>query len=110
MICRPIAYALTVLGFGIADAVHAANPAPAMDASIRERLASCDKAIARAAIDQYTSDASTLKEPLGLIYAASAERALGRKEEAAFWYLAARLRTGRQILFEQHDFNDPRSQ
>lgn len=103
MICRCIVCALTVLGLGFTDAAHAASPAPLMDASIQARLASCDKAVARIAIDQLTGDPRTLQEPLMLFFAASAERALGRKEEAAFWYLAARLRTGRQLLFERGD-------
>lgn len=38
-----------------------------------------------------------------LFHAASGERAAGRNEEAAFLYLAARLRTSRQILFEKGD-------
>ncbi len=38
-----------------------------------------------------------------LFHAASGERAAGRKEEAAFLFLAARLRTSRQILFENGD-------
>jgi len=38
-----------------------------------------------------------------LFHAASGERMAGRNEEAAFLYLAARLRTSRQILFEKGD-------
>jgi hypothetical protein len=38
-----------------------------------------------------------------LFHAALSERTAGRNEEAAFLFLAARLRTARQILFEQGD-------
>lgn len=48
-------------------------------------------------------DPKTLQEPLMLFHAASGERMAGHREEAAFLYLAARLRTSRQILFEKGD-------
>lgn len=48
-------------------------------------------------------DPKALQEPLLLFQAASAERAAGQNEEAAFLFLAARLRTSRQILFEKGD-------
>jgi len=54
-------------------------------------------------VDQIVRDPKTLQEPLMLFHAASGERMAGRKEEAAFLYLAARLRTSRQILFETGD-------
>ena len=93
--------ALIVVALGFPATVLA--QAAATDASVQARLAACDKAVARSAIDEVVRDPNTLKEPLTLFHAALAERMLGRKEEAAFWYLAARLRTGRQVFFEQGD-------
>lgn len=57
----------------------------------------------RAAVDEMLRDPKTLQEPLMLFHAASAMRMAGHKEEAAFLYLAARLRASRQILFEKGD-------
>jgi len=88
---------LGISGAALAEAMHAG------DASMQARLASCDKTVVRSAIDELVRDPGTMREPLMLFYAASGELSLGRKEEAAFWYLAARLRTGRQMLFEKGD-------
>lgn len=74
-----------------------AVPGPSLSA----RLASCDAGIVRAAIDELLRDPKTLQEPILLFQAASAELLAGRKEEAAFHYLAARLRSARQLLFVQ---------
>jgi hypothetical protein len=48
-------------------------------------------------------DPQALREPLTFFQAALAERMAERKEEAAFLFLAGRLRTSRQILFEKGD-------
>ncbi|OGB28726.1 MAG: hypothetical protein A3F78_16325 [Burkholderiales bacterium RIFCSPLOWO2_12_FULL_61_40] len=76
---------------------------PPRDASVTARLGSCDAAIVRKAVDELFGDPQTLQEPLMLFHAASAERIAGHREEAAFLYLTARLRTSRQILFEKGD-------
>lgn len=76
-----------------------AQPGPTVSA----RLGSCDDAVRRAAADELMRDPKTLQEPLMIFHAASAMRMAGRKEEAAFLYLAARLRASRQILFEKGD-------
>jgi hypothetical protein len=79
------------------------DAAPKRDASVEVRLTSCDSTIVSAAARELLGDPKTLLEPMSLFLAASSERATGRKEEAAFLYLAARLRTSRQILFEKGD-------
>jgi hypothetical protein len=73
------------------------------DASVAARLGSCDAGVVRKAADEMLGDPKTLHEPLMLFHAASGERMAGRNEQAAFLYLAARLRTSRQILFEKGD-------
>lgn len=77
--------------------------APPGEPSVTARLGSCDAAVVRKAVDEMLGDPKTLQEPLMLFHAASGERMAGRNEEAAFFYLAARLRTSRQILFEKGD-------
>jgi hypothetical protein len=77
--------------------------APPSYPSVTSRLGSCDAAVVRKAVDEMLGDPKTLQEPLMLFYAASGERIAGRTEEAAFLFLAARLRTSRQILFEKGD-------
>lgn len=79
------------------------NAAPLPDSSITARVASCDAAVVRSAVEEMLRDPKTFREPLMLFHAASGERMVGRKEEAAFLYLAARLRSSRQILFEKGD-------
>ena len=79
------------------------NAAAQGDASVTARLGSCDAVVVRKAVDEMLGDPKTLQEPLMLFHAASGERLAGRREEAAFLYLAARLRTSRQILFEKGD-------
>ncbi len=71
------------------------------DSSVMARLSSCDTATVRAAADELLRDPGTLDEPLVLFHAASATSMLGEHEHAAFLFLAARLRTSRQILFEK---------
>lgn len=80
-----------------------AGAAPSRDAPIDARLASCDAAVVGRAADEVLRDPATLREPLILFQAAMGLRMAGRKEDAAFFYLAARLRTSRQILFEKGD-------
>ena len=94
---------LAILALCLAPLSFPSEAAPPRDASINARLASCDSAIVRAAADEMLREPKTLREPLMLFHAASGERVAGRKEEAAFLYLAARLRTSRQILFEKGD-------
>ncbi len=94
---------LAILGVCLATLSFPSDAAPPPDGSITARLASCDAAIVRAAADEMLRDQKTLQEPLMLFHAASGARMAGRKEEAAFLYLAARLRTSRQILFEKGD-------
>lgn len=76
---------------------------PPSDPAVTARLGSCDAAVVRKAVDELLADPKTLQEPLILFYAASGERMAGHREEAAYLYLAARLRTSRQILFEKGD-------
>lgn len=92
-----------VLAIGLAALALPCAAAPPGDASAGARLGSCDTAVVRKAVDEMLGDPKTLQEPLMLFHAASAERMAGRNEEAAFLYLAARLRTSRQILFEKGD-------
>lgn len=99
-LCNPF---MAVLATCLATLASSSNSAEPREASIQARLASCDPAVVRAAVDQMFRDPATLREPLMLFHAASGERMSGRKEEAAFLYLAARLRTTRQILFEKGD-------
>lgn len=94
---------VTSLAFCLAALSLSCDAASARDASLEARIASCDPATARSAVDEIRRDPKTLLEPLMLFHAASGERAAGRTEEAAFLYLAARLRTSRQILFEKGD-------
>jgi hypothetical protein len=94
---------LAVLSFCLAALPSLSHAAPPRDASITARLASCDPAVVHTAADEMLRDPTTLQEPLMLFAAAAGERVAGRKEEAAFLYLAARLRTSRQILFEKGD-------
>ena len=69
--------------------------------SLDARMASCDPKIVRGAVNEVLQDPNTLKEPLMLLRAASSVRIAGDKEEAAFLYLAGRLRVSRQVLFER---------
>lgn len=66
-------------------------------------LASCDPAVVHSAVEEMLRDSKMIEEPLMLFQAALGERMIGNKEEAAFLYLSARLRTSRQILFEKGD-------
>lgn len=65
---------------------------------IASRFMSCDPAVVHAAVDAALSDPVTLREPYILFHAAVAERTMGNKEQAAFLYLAARLRMSRQAV------------
>lgn len=90
--------AMLALGLALPSAA-----APPGDASVTARLGACDAAVVRKAAAELLADPKTLQEPLMLFHAATGERIAGRNEEAAFLYLAARLRTSRQILFEKGD-------
>lgn len=91
---------LTICLAALAWPVHATPP---HDPSIMTRLAACDGGVVRSAVNELFRAPRTLEEPLILFHAASGERMAGRKEAAAFLYLAAQLRTSRQILFEKGD-------
>jgi hypothetical protein len=71
----------------------AGRPAP-----IQARLMSCDPGTVQAAAEAVLIDPATQREPAVLFQAALAERMAGRKDQAAFLYLAARLRMSRQAL------------
>lgn len=73
------------------------------DAEVQARLRSCNAALVRSAADEILRDPKTLREPLMLLFAASGRRTVGDKEEAAFLYLAGRLRSTRQLVFERGD-------
>ncbi len=92
-----------ILAFCLVTLSLPSAAAPPGDPSVTARLGSCDAAVVRKAVDEMLGDPKTLQEPLMLFHAASGERIAGRTEEAAFLYLAARLRTSRQILFEKGD-------
>ena len=92
-----------ILAFCLTTLSWPAAAAPPGDASVTARLGSCDSAVVRNVVDDMLGDPKTLQEPLMLFHAASGERMAGRNEEAAFLYLAARLRTSRQVLFEKGD-------
>lgn len=92
-----------ILAFCLATFALSSAAAPSGDPSVTARLGSCDAAVVRKAVDEMLGDPKTLQEPLMLFHAASGARMAGRTEEAAFLYLAARLRTSRQILFEKGD-------
>ncbi|AVR97313.1 hypothetical protein [Pseudoduganella armeniaca] len=63
-------------------------------------LASCDPATVRAAIASAMRDPAMPAYPVVLFQLAQTARSLGDKEEAAFLYLAARLRSARQLVVE----------
>jgi hypothetical protein len=94
---------LAIAAYCLAALSFPSDAAPPRDASTEARLASCDPAVVRKAAEEMLRDPKTLQEPLVLFNAAAGERTAGRKEEAAFLYLIARLRTSRQILFEKGD-------
>lgn len=70
-------------------------------AAVNDRLNSGDPAVVRSAADEILRDPKTLKEPLILYQAALGLAVAGQNEQAAVMYLAARLRTFRQVLFEK---------
>ncbi|WEF34077.1 hypothetical protein [Pseudoduganella chitinolytica] len=72
--------------------------APAADTTAP--LASCDPAIVRGAIDSALRDPAMPSYPVVLFQLAQAARTTGDKEQAAFLYLAARLRSARQLALE----------
>lgn len=75
-----------------------AAAAPAADAT--PPLASCDPATVRAAIDTALRDSALPAYPVVLFQLAQVARGTGDKEQAAFLYLAARLRSARQLALE----------
>lgn len=93
----------TVLAFCLMAFSLPATATPPTNPSVVARLGSCDAVVVRKAVDELLVDPKTLREPLMLFYAASGEYMAGQREEAAYLYLAARLRTSRQVLFEKGD-------
>ena len=81
-----------------ASASWAATGLPA-----RDRLQSCDPAIALAAAEEIVRAPETLKEPLELFSPAAILFQQGNKDEAVFWFYAAQLRTRYQLVFEKGD-------
>jgi hypothetical protein len=71
--------------------------------SLSARLESCDSHVMQAAVAELIRYPRGVREPLMLFKAAGAQRAAGFKEEAAFLYLLAQLRTARQLLLERGD-------
>lgn len=71
--------------------------------SLSARMDSCDSNVMRAAVAELIRYPRGLREPLMLFNAAAAQRAAGFKEEAAFFYLLAQLRTARQLLLKRGD-------
>jgi hypothetical protein len=99
---RPPRFFLAMLAIAslpaFAPAVAAVRAAP-----IESRLASCDPAVVDRAVQDALRDPAVLRQPITLFLAAQAQAMRGKKEDAAFLYLAARLRTVRQTLFEKGD-------
>ena len=87
--------ALLSLG-SIATAAEAPALAP-------EIFASCDVARVRQAAGQLLDDPQTLQQPVVLFLAAQGLRVNGDREQAAFFYLLARLRATRQAMVDQGD-------
>jgi hypothetical protein len=71
--------------------------------SAEDRLKSCDPNIAIAAAQEIVGNPINLKEPLQLFYPAFAFFQNGRKDEGAFWFYAAQLRTRQQLIVENGD-------
>jgi len=92
-----------ILAFGLMASSLPSAAVASGDPSLIARLGSCDAAVVHKAVEEMLGDPKTLREPFMLFYGASGERSAGRAEEAAFLYLAARLRTSRQILLEKGD-------
>jgi hypothetical protein len=88
---------------GLALSLPADGAAPGRPASIQARLMSCDPGVVRAAAEAVLNDPATQTEPAVLFQAALAERMAGNKEQAAFLYLAARLRMSRQALVAREE-------
>lgn len=77
---------------------RAAAAASAADATAP--LAPCDPATVQGAIDSALRDPAMPSYPVVLFQLAQAARGTGDKEQAAFLYLAARLRSARQLALE----------
>ncbi|MYN40922.1 hypothetical protein GTP55_16260 [Duganella sp. FT109W] len=83
----------------LAGAAQAGSPT--IPAVVQAQLASCDAQIVQRAADGILRSPQTLQEPSLLISAAIDQRYAGHADEAAFLYLAMRLRMARQLLFER---------
>lgn len=104
IVVSPFPAVLTLLTLFLAVFSCFANATPKSGPSIENRLKSCDIAVVHAAAEEMFRDPQTLQEPISLFYAAIAERRTGRKEEAAFLYNAAFLRTARHALIVGGDY------
>lgn len=72
-------------------------------ASLEARLQSCNASVSAAAVRETLNDPKGLRDPILLLQAALSERVAGRNQEAAFLYLAARLRIHRQALVQDNE-------
>jgi len=100
LILRPI---LVCAALGLAAILSPCRAAPGRPVPIEARLSSCDPAAVRAAVEDTLKDPGTRREPVVLFLAAQAERMMGNKDQAAFLFLAARLRMSRQALLGRND-------
>lgn len=89
---------LTCAVLGMAILFPPCAAAPGTLPQIGSRFASCDPATAGAAVKAALNDPATLLDPSVLFDAAVAEHIADHKDQAAFMYLAARLRMSRQAL------------
>lgn len=70
---------------------------------LNDRLESCETRIAIAAAEEVTNDPAVLKNPLMLFAPAMVYFRHGKKDEAVFWYYAARLRMQYQIAASEEN-------
>lgn len=85
-------------------------PAMAVDAeattpklSAQDRIKSCNPSIAIPAALEILNDPESLKEPITLFAPVIALFQHGQRDDAVFWFYAARLRTMYQLEFEKGD-------
>lgn len=95
----PALFLPTLFLLALAGAAQAGSPT--IPAVVQAQLASCDARIVQRAADGILRSPQTLQEPSLLISAAIDQRYAGNAYEAAFLYLAMRLRMARQLQFER---------
>jgi hypothetical protein len=69
----------------------------------KDRLQSCDPAIATAAANEILSDPKSVADPVTMFVPAEVLFHNGRKDDALFWFFAAQLRARYQSVFEHGD-------